>query len=121
MFRKNVLDIQVTDALAQIERTLREQVLGTLRRKGIVVGLSGGIDSSVVAALAVRALGKEKVLGRFMPERDSSRDSLRLGKVAAETLWIESVIEDIGPVVAAAGCYDRQVAAIRTIYPEYDE
>jgi len=121
MFRKNVLDIQVTDALAQIERTLREQVLGTLRRKGIVVGLSGGIDSSVVAALAVRALGKEKVLGLFMPERDSSGDSLRLGKVVAETLGIESVIEDIGPVVAAAGCYDRQVAAIRTIYPEYDE
>jgi NAD+ synthase len=121
MFTRNVLEIQAADVLAHIERTLREQVLGTLRRRGIVVGLSGGIDSSVVAALSVRALGKEKVLGLFMPERDSSGDSLRLGKMVAEFLGIESVVEDIGPVVAAAGCYDRQIAAIKTIYPDYGE
>src|SRR5262245_42620173 len=121
MFTKNVLEIQAADVLAHIERTLREQVLGTLRRRGIVVGLSGGIDSSVVAALSARALGKEKVLGLFMPERDSSGDSLRLRKMVAEFLGIEAVVEDIGPVVAAAGCYERQVAAIKTIYPDYDE
>ena len=54
-----------------------------LKRKGVVLGLSGGIDSSAVAALAVRALGKDRVLGLFMPEYDSAGDSLRLGRLVA--------------------------------------
>jgi NAD+ synthase len=119
VFSKNVLDVDaaaVTDAIAG---SIRAQVMGTLRRRGAVVGLSGGIDSSVVAALCVRALGKEKVLGLFMPERDSSGDSLRLGKMLAEAFGIETVLEDIGPTVDAAGCYRRQEEAIRTVFPEY--
>ena len=80
-------DVLALDAEAEIERiaqSLRAQVLGEFRRRGAVVGLSGGIDSSVVAALCVRAFGKDKVLGLFMPERDSSDDSLRLGRMLAE-------------------------------------
>jgi NAD+ synthase len=96
-------------------------VLGTLRRKGIVVGLSGGIDSSVVAALAVRALGRGKVLGLCMPERDSSDDSLRLGKSVADFLGIETIVHDVGAILAAAGCYERQVAAIRTVFEDYGD
>jgi NAD+ synthase len=121
MFSKNVLTIDAEAVAKKVEASLREQVLGTLRRKGIVVGLSGGIDSSVVAALAARALGKEKVLGIFMPERDSSDDSLMLGRMLAEAIGIPTVLENIGKTVAAAGCYDRQVEAIRTIYPEYGD
>jgi len=71
------------DAAAEAERiagSLRAQVLKRLRRKGIVVGLSGGVDSSVVAALAVRAFGAANVLGIFMPEQDSDPESLRLGQ-----------------------------------------
>jgi NAD+ synthase len=119
MFSNDVLRIDCAAVATKIAETVRAQVMGTLRRRGAVVGLSGGIDSSVVAALAVRALGKEKVLGLFMPERDSSGDSLRLGKMLAETLGIETVLEDIGPTVEAAGCYRRQDEAIRTVFPEY--
>jgi hypothetical protein len=81
-FGKNVL---VLDAAAEVERiveALRQQVFGELGRRGAIVGLSGGIDSSVVAALCVRAFGNRKVLGVFMPEHHSSDDSLRLGRVA---------------------------------------
>lgn len=121
MFSKNVLAIDAEAVVRKVEAALREQVLGTLRRRGIVVGLSGGIDSSVVAALAARTFGKEKVLGIFMPERDSSDDSLMLGRMLAEAFGIPTVLENIGATVAAAGCYERQVEAIRTIYPEYGD
>jgi NAD+ synthase len=118
-FSRDVLAIDGAAVAADIEASVKATVLGTLRRRGAVVGLSGGIDSSVVAAMCVRALGKDKVLGVFMPERDSSGDSLRLGKLLAESLGIPTVLEDIAKTVEAAGCYARQEAAIRTVFPEY--
>ncbi|WP_352790203.1 NAD(+) synthase [Mesorhizobium sp. M0619] len=117
-------DMLTLDARAEVDRivdTLRTQVLGTLHRRGVVVGLSGGIDSSVVATLCMRAFGKDKVLGLFMPERDSSGDSLRLGRRVAAQLGIESVLEDIAPALEAIGAYRRQIDAIQTVVPDYGE
>ena len=71
MFNKDVLKLDASAEVDRITGILREQVLGQLRRRGAVVGISGGIDSSVVAALCTRAFGKEKVLGLFMPEHCS--------------------------------------------------
>ena len=119
IFSRDVLGIDPAAATSRIEAALREQVLGTLKRRGLVVGLSGGVDSSVVAALAVRALGRDKVLALFMPERDSSPDALRLGRLVAEGLGVETVLEDVAPMLAGAGCYARQTAAVRRLVPEY--
>jgi NAD+ synthase len=83
------------------------------------VGLSGGIDSSVVAALCVRALGRDRVLGLLMPEHHSSDDALRLGEAMAQCLGIDRVIEDIAPALEGVGCYRRQEEAIRSVVPEY--
>lgn len=105
--------------VARIAASIREQVLKRLRRRGVVLGLSGGIDSSVSAALAVEALGAKKVLGVLMPERDSDPDSLRLGRLLAETLGIETVTEDIAPILYAAGCYERRDAFIRRLVPNF--
>ncbi|HYD57192.1 MAG TPA: NAD(+) synthase [Burkholderiales bacterium] len=113
------LQIDAARVTAQIAEALRRQVLKDLRRRGIVVGLSGGVDSSVVAALAVRALGPKKVLGVMMPEQDNDPDSLRLGRLVAAQLRIESVVEDITPILAGAGCYRRRDEYIRRIFPEY--
>jgi NAD+ synthase len=120
MLLADVLAIDAAQTTQEIAGAVRVQVFETLKRRGVVVGLSGGVDSSVVAALCVRALGKGKVLGLLMPERDSSADSRRLGRMAAETLGIASLLEDIEPTLAAAGCYARQVDAIRSVFPEYD-
>lgn len=118
---KHVIDIDPAKAVEAIGQKLREQVLGTLHRRGAVVGLSGGVDSSVVAALCVRALGKEKVFGLFMPERDSSGDALRLGRQIAEPLGIATTVHDIAPALAALGCYERQNEAIRSVFPEFGD
>jgi NAD+ synthase len=117
----DALAIDAPQAAARIEAAIRTHVFGELRRKGVVLGLSGGIDSSVVAALCARALGPERVLGLLMPDADSSGDSVRLGNLVAASLGIRTVLEDIGPVLTAAGCYARRDASIRLVVPEYGD
>lgn len=121
MFDKNVLKLDASAEVERITAALREQVLGQLHRRGAVVGISGGIDSSVVAALCVRAFGKDKVLGLFMPEHHSSDDALMLGQMLTKHFEIEAIIEDIAPALEGLGCYRRQTEAIRTIVPEYGD
>ncbi len=120
-FSARVLEIDPAAVTEVVTQAIKEQVLARLHKRGVVVGLSGGVDSSVVAALAVRALGKDKVFGIFMPERDSSSESLRLGRVVAESLGIEGVVEAIGPALDGLGCYARQDEAIRSVFPDYGE
>jgi NAD+ synthase len=117
----DALRIDAAAEVAKIAEKLREQVLGRLRRKGAVLGLSGGVDSSVCAALCVRAFGPSKVLGLLMPERDSSPDALRLGTLAAESLGMSTIKEDIRPAMEGLDGYGRQVDAIRRVIPEYGE
>jgi NAD+ synthase len=121
MFTRDVLKLDAAAACAEVEQAIREQVLGTLRRRGAVVGMSGGIDSSVTAALCARALGKERTFGLLMPERDSSDDALRLGRTLAEHLGIRYAVETVRPALEGLGCYERQLEAIRMVFPEYGE
>jgi NAD+ synthase len=119
MISTDVLAIDAPAAAARVEEALRAQVLGVFKKKGIVVGVSGGIDSAVTAALSARAFGKERVLALFMPERDSSSESLELGRELTNGLGIASLVEDIHPTLAAAGCYERQAEAIRMVVPDF--
>jgi len=115
----DLLDLDPNRAIEQIVDGLRDSVLRDIRRRGAVVGLSGGIDSSLVAALCARALGPERVLGLLMPEADSSPDSLELGRLIAASLGIETLVEDITPTLTAFRCYERRDAAIREAIPDY--
>lgn len=92
-----------------------------LRRRGLVVAISGGIDSSVCAALSVRALGPKKVFGLLLPEQDSSGFSTERGRLLAEHLGIEYQVHDIAPALAALGCYTQRDEAIRRVIPAYGE
>jgi NAD+ synthase len=110
------------DAAAEADRiaaALRAQLRGPMRKRGLVIGLSGGIDSSVCAALAARAVGSERVFCLFMPENDSDPESLRLGQLVASTFGLEGAVENIGPALEAMGCYTRRDGFIREVVPEY--
>ncbi|MGV8841119.1 MAG: NAD(+) synthase [Bauldia sp.] len=118
-FSADTLRLDGPAEIARIAAAMRGQVRETLRKRGIVLGLSGGIDSSVTAGLAAKALGAGKVLGILMPEHDSDPESLRLGRLVADAFGIETVVEDIAPMLDAAGCYRRRDEAIRKLVPEF--
>lgn len=105
--------------IARIAAALRDTVLGRLGRRGAVVALSGGVDSSVVAALCARAFGADRVLGLFMNEAGSAPDPVRLARRIAEQLAIPTADEPISPILEAVGCYARRDAAIHTVIPGY--
>lgn len=119
LFSSETLRLEAATAVRSITQGIADQVLRRLRRRGAVIGLSGGIDSSVTAALCAAALGPGNVMGVLMPEKDSEPDSFRLGRLVAETYGIRHVVEDIAPTLAAAGCYLRRDGAIRELFPDY--
>ncbi len=120
-FSKKVLEFDVEAEIDSVARSIRSALAGTLRRKGTVVAVSGGIDSATCAAVCARALGADHVHALFLPERHSSSESLTLGTQLASVLGIPSTVEDIAPLLEGAGCYRRQLEAVRMVYPEADE
>jgi len=115
------LQLDADAAVARIAEALRTQVGQELRRRGVVVAMSGGVDSSVCAALAAHAFGPERVFGLALPERESNAESVTLAREWAEELAIDFAVEDITPVLEAAGCYRRRDEAIRRVVPAYAE
>lgn len=105
--------------IARITEQMREMLRSHLHRRGLVVAMSGGIDSSVCAALAVKAVGPGKVFGLLMPERDSSSESVIKGRTLAEHLGITYTVQDIAPTLEAIGCYQWRDDAIRAVFPDY--
>lgn len=118
MTLRAALEIDAESACAEIEDAIRD-VVADLGLRGAVIGISGGVDSAVCAALCARALGPERVLGLLMPERDAPADSLRLGLDVARRLRVSAVVEEVGPALSAMGCYERQREAIRVAFPAY--
>ena len=110
------------DPAEEVERVviaLRAQLTNVFKRRGFIVAMSSGVDSSVCAALAARAVGPKHVFGLFLPEHESDPQSYELAKQLADQLGIESTKEDIAPILEAAGCYRRRNDAIRRVVPEF--
>lgn len=103
-----------------VER-LREAVGQTLGRRGLCLGVSGGIDSALVFMLSVKAVGAKKVAALAMPERESSPESLELARELTASAGVDLIVENISPILDAAGCYQRRDAAIRELVPEFGE
>lgn len=114
-----VLGIDEAVVADRIVQFMRSAVQKDLRKRGLVIGISGGIDSAVCACLAVQAVGKDRVFGLLMPERDSSPESTTKGRSVAEMLGIQYRVEDIAPILEASGCYRWRDDAIRSVFPAY--
>ena len=117
----NYVKLDYQAEIDKISSRIRAMLRESLHRRGLVVAISGGIDSSVCAALAVSAIGAKRVYGILMPETDSSSDSLHRGQALANHLGINYTIQDIAPTLEAIGCYKWRDDAIKSAVPEYGE
>ncbi|MCD4698190.1 MAG: NAD(+) synthase [Bacteroidales bacterium] len=120
-FSKDILKIEniekVVDALAE---QLKIDIFRVNKRKGAVIGISGGIDSSVTMALAVYALGPGKVFGVMLPEKDSSPDSEDMAGELAKEFGVKAIVENISGALEGFNCYQRRDEAIARVFPEFD-
>ena len=110
----------IESACNTIVENLRKAVSNQLNRKGGVVGISGGIDSSVTLALTVKAFGAENVLGLILPESESSSDSEVMAKDLAKKFGVEVVVENITGALKGFGCYSRRDEAISNVILEFN-
>jgi NAD+ synthase len=115
----NALDLDLKSEADRIGAVLREATSRTLKKRGLVVAISGGIDSSCSLGLAVRALGPERVFAIILPERDSSDDSAVRGKLLADHLKVQYRVHDIAPALEAIGCYEWRDEAVKRALPGY--
>lgn len=118
-FSRESLAIDCDREVEEIARTLKETAIERFKRRGLVIGLSGGIDSSVACALCVKAVGPDRVLGLLMPERESSSETLRLSRLIADHLGVMTERKDISSILDAVGCYSFRDDAIRDVIPAY--
>ncbi|MBP7147288.1 MAG: NAD(+) synthase [Acidobacteria bacterium] len=116
-FHRNVLQIDPAAEADRVARWIAEQARA-LRRKGVVVGLSGGIDSALTLALSVRAVGAEHVVGLILPERESNPVSSRFAAAHARALGVEHREIDITPTVDSVERYAERDAYLRALVPE---
>lgn len=105
---------------AKIALKLKNDIFTVLKRRGAIVGISGGIDSSVSLALTVKAIGPDKVTGIMLPEKDSSDDSKRLALQLAAQLGVKTIEENISAALNGIGCYKRRDEAVTAVFPEYN-
>jgi NAD+ synthase len=120
-FNKDSLKIDADRAVEELCKIVKKQIGRTLHKSGAVVGISGGIDSSVCVALCAKALGPKRVVGIMMPETDSSPDSERLARKLGETFGFETILDNIAGGLSGLKCYERRDEAIRRVFPDYNE
>ena len=119
-FHREILRLDPAQEVERIVETLRDDVFNVLKRKGGVLGVSGGVDSAVVLALAVRALGAERLVTLLLPEMESSPESAALARRVCRQFGVEPIVEDVTGPLIGFGCYRRRDEAVQAIFPEYD-
>jgi len=98
------MEIEPEKISLSLENFIREYT-EKLEREGAILGLSGGVDSAVVAALCMRALGPKKTLALIMPEKDSKKEHTKDALNFARELEIEAKLIDITPYLEELGIY----------------
>lgn len=120
-FSKDILNIDAEKEIKKITAQIRAILSKKLKRRGLIVALSGGIDSSTCLGLAVKAIGPDKVYGLLMPERHSSDDTLALSESVADAFGVERTYENISDILESVGFYKKYDDAVRQAIPEYGE
>ena len=119
-FHRDILQLDAESVSEKIVSKLRDDVFQVLRKRGGVVGLSGGIDSALTLGLTVQAVGVDRVLGVIMPERENSPESAEFAHILADKFGVKTVVEDLTSALEGFGCYARRDEAIARVFPDYD-
>ena len=119
-FHRDILKLDPEKEVNRIAEQMRNNIFHVLRRKGGVLGISGGVDSAVVLGIAVRALGPKRLVTLLLPEMESSPDSARLARKVIRQYGTEPVVEDVTGALIGFGAYQRRDEAVKAIFPEYD-
>ena len=120
-FSKDILHIEDIESFSnKLIEKLRNDVTRNLHRRGAIVGISGGIDSSVVLAISAKAFRSNNVIGIMLPEQDSSDDSKMLAKKLASKFGVSTLVEDITKALDGFGCYQRRDEAIAKVITNFD-
>ncbi|TRX66343.1 NAD(+) synthase [Carboxylicivirga sp. M1479] len=120
-FNKDIIKLKsISKTIEQITTKLKHDVGKVLKRRGAVVGISGGIDSSVTLAIAVKAFGAKNVLGVMLPEKDSNDDSKEFALKLAEKFGVEVLEENISGALEGFECYTRRDEAVKRIIPKFN-
>jgi len=120
-YNKIIMGFDIDAEIKRITSWVKESLRSELRRRGLVIAISGGIDSSVSAALSVEALGPKKVFGLLLPEADSASESSSKGELLAKHLGIEYEVHDIAETLKSIRCYQWRDEAIKRTFPEYSD
>lgn len=119
IFNRDVLKIDPAEQLEKLSKFIVQQLTVAFRRKGIIVGMSGGVDSSCMAAIAVHAIGKAKVVGLVLPEVETNPVSSEYAIKHAQALGIEHREIDITSIVNSVVPYQWRDTFIQGLVPEY--
>ncbi len=120
-FSKHLLALDPEKETRKICDRIRTLLSKHLKRRGLVVAVSGGIDSSVTLALAAKAVGSDRVIALLMPERHSADETLALSRSVADAFGVRWYHEDISEALQAVGFYRRYDEAVRQIVPGYGD
>jgi NAD+ synthase len=119
-FHRQILNLDPAREVERIVDRLRQDIFHILKRKGGVLGVSGGVDSAVVLALAAQAMDSNRLVALLLPERESSPESLLLGREVCRQFGVTPLVEDITEPLYGFGSYRRRDTAVKELFPEYD-
>ena len=121
-FHENILEIKNIDEVSKnLQEFIKEQVFDKFKRQGIIIGISGGIDSAVVAYLSTKAIGPERVIGLIMPEKDSDPNSKILAEKIVKKLGINSEEIDLTPILESFDVYKIRDSIVKRNFPQFNE